>query len=326
MPASGLVAPLRTFVAVRAIAPVAAKPPNTGASTFATPCPISSWFGLCRVPVMPSATTAVSSDSMAPSSAIANAGPTSWMTSVNPISGHWSEGSVRGMPPNAVPIVATPGNCQAACTAVAASIATSGAGMRPRPGMRSSSAVAGHDDREREDRDAGGRGMQVRQRLRQRPELLVEMGVGARPAAGRRSTATGPTKMMTAMPEVKPTMTGFGMKRMTLPSCRKPMTSSITPAIKRRRLQARDAVLRGDAGEHRDEGAGRPGDLHARAAEDRGRKPGDDRGVEALLRLRAGSDRERHRERQRDDADDDARDDVSPDFAPAKQPRLAGFQ
>ncbi len=37
--------------------------------------------------------------------------------------------------------------------------------------------------------------------------------------------------MMTAMPEVKPTITGFGMKRMTLPSCRKPIASSITPAI-----------------------------------------------------------------------------------------------
>ena len=46
MPASGLVAPLRTLVAVRAIAPVAAKPPNIGVSMFATPWPISSWLGL----------------------------------------------------------------------------------------------------------------------------------------------------------------------------------------------------------------------------------------------------------------------------------------
>ena len=37
--------------------------------------------------------------------------------------------------------------------------------------------------------------------------------------------------MMTAMPEVNPTMTGLGMKRMTLPSCRNPMISSIRPAI-----------------------------------------------------------------------------------------------
>jgi hypothetical protein len=67
MPASGLVAPFLTFVAARAIAPVAAKPPKTGVSMFARPCPTCSWFGLRRVPVMPSATTAVSSDSIAPS-------------------------------------------------------------------------------------------------------------------------------------------------------------------------------------------------------------------------------------------------------------------
>lgn len=47
MPASGLVPPLRTFVAVRAIAHVAAKPPNSGATMFATPCPISSCAEHC---------------------------------------------------------------------------------------------------------------------------------------------------------------------------------------------------------------------------------------------------------------------------------------
>ena len=76
-PASGLVAPLRMLVAVRAMAPVAAKPPNSGAMMLAAPWPMSSWFESWRAPVMPSATTAVSSDSMAPNKAMANAGPTS---------------------------------------------------------------------------------------------------------------------------------------------------------------------------------------------------------------------------------------------------------
>ena len=83
IPAIGLVAPFRIFVAVRATAPVAANPPNNGERMLAAPCPINSWFGLCRVPVMPSATTAVKSDPIAPSSAIVNAGPTSWITSVS---------------------------------------------------------------------------------------------------------------------------------------------------------------------------------------------------------------------------------------------------
>ncbi|MNW03189.1 hypothetical protein D3C71_1990910 [compost metagenome] len=37
MPASGLVPPLRILVAVRAMAPVAAKPPNNGVTRLATP-------------------------------------------------------------------------------------------------------------------------------------------------------------------------------------------------------------------------------------------------------------------------------------------------
>ncbi len=178
MPASGLVAPLRTLVAVRAIAPVAAKPPNTGVSTFATPWPISSWFGLCRVPVMPSTTTAVSSDSMAPSSAIANAGPTSWMTSVTPISGHWSEGRVRGMPPNSVPIVATPGNWKRHLHRGRGEHRDERRRNAPEARDAIEQPVAGHHDRERKDRDARGRGMKCRQRLHERPELAVEMGVG----------------------------------------------------------------------------------------------------------------------------------------------------
>ena len=111
MPASGLVAPLRMLVAVRAMAPVAAKPPNSGAMMLAAPWPMSSWFESCRAPVMPSATTAVSSDSMAPNKAMAKAGPISCNRSEKEISGHEKPGSARGMPPKALPMVATPANC-----------------------------------------------------------------------------------------------------------------------------------------------------------------------------------------------------------------------
>jgi hypothetical protein len=37
--------------------------------------------------------------------------------------------------------------------------------------------------------------------------------------------------MITAMPAVKPAMTGFGMNRTTLPSRASPMTSSMQPAM-----------------------------------------------------------------------------------------------
>ena len=73
MPATGPRAPARTLVAVRAMVPVAQMPPNSAEPILATPCATSSQLERCRRPVMPSATTADSSDSMAPSSAMASA-------------------------------------------------------------------------------------------------------------------------------------------------------------------------------------------------------------------------------------------------------------
>ena len=65
MPATGVRPPFLTFVAVRAIAPVAGMPPKRPAAMFAMPWPTSSTLDLCRLPIMPSATTAESSDSIA---------------------------------------------------------------------------------------------------------------------------------------------------------------------------------------------------------------------------------------------------------------------
>ncbi|CSE38876.1 Uncharacterised protein [Shigella sonnei] len=69
----GEVAPARTLAAERAMAAVAVIPPKNGAIIFPSPCPTSSLFALCFVPVIPSSTTAQSRDSIAPSIAIENA-------------------------------------------------------------------------------------------------------------------------------------------------------------------------------------------------------------------------------------------------------------
>ncbi len=61
-------------MAVRAMAPVAGNPPNMGEAMLATPCAISSTFGLCLSPDMRSATTADISDSIAPNIATVIAG------------------------------------------------------------------------------------------------------------------------------------------------------------------------------------------------------------------------------------------------------------
>jgi hypothetical protein len=76
MPATGLVAPARTFVTVRAMVPVAGMPPNSGVTKLATPCAMSSSFEHargCQVARL-SATRAHSSDSMAPSMAMVSMG------------------------------------------------------------------------------------------------------------------------------------------------------------------------------------------------------------------------------------------------------------
>lgn len=76
MPATGVRPPFRTLVAVRAMPPVAAMPLNNDEAMFATPCATNSILDRCRPPIMPSATTADSSDSIAPRSAIVLAGCT----------------------------------------------------------------------------------------------------------------------------------------------------------------------------------------------------------------------------------------------------------
>ena len=48
MPATGLVAPARTLVTVRAMVPVAGMPPKKGTTMLATPCAINSWLGSWR--------------------------------------------------------------------------------------------------------------------------------------------------------------------------------------------------------------------------------------------------------------------------------------
>ncbi len=139
-------APDRMFVAVRASAPVAAMPPKRGATRLPMPRPTSSELGSCFVPVMPSAMTAESSDSIAPSIAMATADGTSSRTSANESEcpqGHDGDGTACGIPAtrtppttvwNRVPIVAivNPGTrwCRSAAAQEMAPIATSGAGTR----------------------------------------------------------------------------------------------------------------------------------------------------------------------------------------------------
>src|SRR5260221_5519749 len=104
-PATGVLAPALTFVAVLAIAPVAGNPPNKGETIFAIPCAINSTFGLCLSPLILSDTTAENNDSIAPSIATVIAGDSRCSNSWG-----WSLGTAKcgdplGIPPNRGPIV-----------------------------------------------------------------------------------------------------------------------------------------------------------------------------------------------------------------------------
>lgn len=97
-PDSGLTAPDLMFVAVRAIAPVAGIPPNNGATMLAIPCPNNSRLELCLSPVIPSATTADSNDSIAPSAAMTSAGVNNVPIFAHVISGNCSLEETAGCP------------------------------------------------------------------------------------------------------------------------------------------------------------------------------------------------------------------------------------
>jgi len=110
IPVIGERLPLCTVADVRAIAPVAGSPPKRGQTRFSTPCTIYSVLLSCRSPASPSATTAESKDSIAPSSALAVAGLIGSRSKSKLISGKRRAGNDEGIAllPKREPIVATP--------------------------------------------------------------------------------------------------------------------------------------------------------------------------------------------------------------------------
>ena len=111
-----------------------------------------------------------------------------------------------------------------------------------------------------------------------------------------------------AMPLVKPMITGRGMYLTAEPVPVRPMIDQHHAGHHRAHEQAVDAVPGDDAGDHHHERAGRSADLEARSAKRGNQEAGDDGAVDAGLRRQARRDRERHRQRQRDQADGHAGD------------------
>ncbi len=156
---------------------------------------------------MPSATTADSSDSIEPSSAKAKAsGSTAW-TFATLISGSDGHGSVRGSSPKRLPMVSTGRLNNHAATAVATT-ATRRPGHAGRY-FRSSRMIA---------IVAAATATAIGLIVSIAPASACSFGTNA---LGSRSASVRPSRsliwlaaMMTAMPAVKPTVTGNGMNLM----------------------------------------------------------------------------------------------------------------
>ena len=223
MPATGVRPPMRTLVLVRAIAPVAQKPPNSGAARFASPCAISSWFGSWRSSIMLSATVADSSDSIAPSRAMVNAGANSGPSSAKDTVGSANGGRPDGMPPKREPIVST-SSPSATAAPVPATSATTGPGtLRQRFGQSATSSTQAVPS-------ATLCGLVVGSPAHS-ASTLAKNSAGSASMRSPKNSLTWDSRISTAMPLVKPLITEMGMKRIHVPSLAMPMASSITPAI-----------------------------------------------------------------------------------------------
>ena len=301
IPATGVRPPLFTFVAVRAIAPVAGIPPKSGETMFATPWATSSMFERCLPPIMPSATTADSSDSIPASSAIVKAGPTSAVAVPSVTCGKRAgEARVDGAEPAADGLDREP---QEVHHGGGTSSAMNGAGIRP-PSL-------GHSVRmpQGQPRDGHRRPM----RLLGVPGVLGPLAekVGRkRPdeQAEQILDLTGKDDEGDAAGESGHHREGNELDRAAQPG--QSETDEDDAAHQRGDHEPVEAVALHDAVDDHDEGARGPADLHPRSAQRGDQEARDDRGVEPTLRRDTAGDRERDGQRQRDDPDDDPRADV----------------
>ena len=201
MPDTGLVAPALTLVAVRAIVPVTQKPPNSAEAMLAAPCPTSSQLERCRRPVMPSATVAESSDSMEPSSANETAAGIISTTLAAVSSGSAGAGRLCGMPPKREPMVAT-SSPNSAVSAAAPATAISMPGQRGRNRRNAAITPITPNPSAIDTGEAVGSAAT-------RTGSFSGSGPGSGAASVRpRRSLIWLAKMMTAIPAVKPTVTG----------------------------------------------------------------------------------------------------------------------
>ena len=212
--------PVRALTAVRAIAPVAGRPPNRPEATLASPWPTSSRSGFVRVTsgTIPSATRADRSDSSAASAATARAGAARpWIVRQSKL-GRLGAGREVG----SAPIRATSSDINSATT-VATMIATSDNGtpratLSPTRWRATTSAMIASG--------ATAAAQSV-------PAMVFHADTSEdSPSPFSEPSTRGSCcrKMITPMPAVNPSTTGSGMRSTDRPRAVMPIRITMIPA------------------------------------------------------------------------------------------------
>ncbi len=192
--------PLRTFTAVRAIAPVAGMPPKKPAAMDASPWPTSSRSASTGpVGASEAATRADSSDSIAASAATATAGPSSTSGSTPLRSGSPGAGKLDG----SGPMVST-GASSSCASAVTTTIAMRDPG-RCRCSRGSTTMMTTTSRVAPTAQAADG------QDIRPNAVTAATTACGSTALVTPRAAGICCAAMMIAMPSVKPSITGHGM-------------------------------------------------------------------------------------------------------------------
>ena len=242
---------------------------------LAMPCAINSTFGLCRSPLMRSATTADISDSMAPSMATVIAGDRSFSIRSGRNCGTCRCGMPPGMPPNR-DLDGLDWKPSAQQTAVAPNSARTVPGMRPlmrrMTTMKASDAAASPVATGSRVDQCLAQHLQTAEKLAWdlfdlQAEEVLDLGAGDQHGDAVRETDDDRTRN-----ELDHRAHAGDAE-----------SDEQNAGDERAHEQPVDAILGDDAGDHDDERAGRPADLAARATKHRDEEAGDDRAVQARL-------------------------------------------
>ena len=222
--ASRVLAPERTFTAVRAIAPVAGIPPKNPAAIEASPWPVSSRSGLYGPdgrpsgPTMPAATRAESRDSIAASVAMETAGMSRPPTAAGSIKGMEGAGSECGSAP--IRGISSP-SASAATVASNTAIRLAGRALLSLGSRYITAATPATTASV-----CSTVGTVACDALSTAARRVLWPGVASVPVA----SGTCWRKMMAAMPRVKPSTTGHGMNATARPSPLAPRIMTSSPA------------------------------------------------------------------------------------------------